>query len=64
MIFQRVTQKTIREGTAPLFDADINIEIIKADDTFRNNYVITSKNRYGVTGIKYNIFSKNIIEVF
>ncbi|WP_271782293.1 antirestriction protein [Aquimarina algiphila] len=64
VIFQRTTQKTIRGGTAPLFDAGINIEIIKADDTFRNNYAITSKNRYGVTGIKYNIFSKNIIEAF
>ncbi|TSE03940.1 antirestriction protein [Aquimarina algiphila] len=64
VIFQRTTQKTIRGGTAPLFDAGINIEIIKTDDTFRNNYAITSKNRYGVTGIKYNIFSKNIIEVF
>ncbi|WP_271783602.1 hypothetical protein [Aquimarina algiphila] len=64
VIFQRTTQKTIRGGTAPLFDAGINIEIIKADDTFKNNYAITSKNRYGVTGIRYNIFTKNIIEVF
>ncbi|WP_271729847.1 hypothetical protein [Aquimarina algiphila] len=59
-----IVQKTIRWGTAPLFDSGINIEIIKADDTFKNNYAINSKNRHGVTGIKYNIFSKNIIEVF
>ncbi|WP_244299644.1 antirestriction protein [Aquimarina algiphila] len=64
VIFQRTTQKTIRGGTAPLFDAGINIEIIKADDTFKNNYAITTKNRYGITGVKYNIFTKNIIEVF
>ncbi|TSE08049.1 antirestriction protein [Aquimarina algiphila] len=61
VIFQRTTQKTIRGGTAPLFDAGINIEIIKTDDTFRNNYAITTKNRYGITGIKYNIFNKSII---
>lgn len=61
VIFQRTTQKTIRGGTAPLFDAGINIEVIKADDTFRNNYAVTSKNRYGITGIKYNIFNKQII---
>ncbi|WP_158447864.1 antirestriction protein, partial [Aquimarina longa] len=61
VIFQRTTQKTIRGGTAPLFDSGINIEIIKVDDTFRNNYAVTSKNRYGVTGIKYNIFSKEVI---
>ncbi|WP_103072282.1 antirestriction protein [Aquimarina sediminis] len=61
VIFQRTTQKTIRGGTAPLFDAGINIEIVKADDTFRNNYAITTKNRYGVTGIRYNVFNKNII---
>ncbi|WP_282088260.1 hypothetical protein [Aquimarina algiphila] len=53
-----------QEGTAPLFDAGINIEEVKEEDTFNNNYAVTTKNRYGVTGIKYNIFSKNIIEVF
>lgn len=60
-IFQRTTQKTIRGGTAPLFDAGINIEVIKVDDTFRNNYAVTTKNRYGVTGIKYNIYNREII---
>lgn len=62
VIFQRTTQKTIRGGTAPLFDAGINIEVVKVDDTFANNYAVTTKNRYGVTGIKYNISTKNIIE--
>ncbi len=61
VIFQRTTQKTIRGGTAPLFDAGINIEVVKADDSFKNNYAITSKNRYDITGIKYNIFNKDII---
>ncbi|GAA4275939.1 antirestriction protein [Aquimarina mytili] len=61
VIFQRTTQKTIRGGTAPLFDAGINIEVVRADDSFRNNYSVTSKNRYGITGIKYNIFSKEIM---
>ena len=61
VIFQRTTGKTIRGGTAPLFDAGINIEVVKVDDTFKNNYAVTTKNRYGITGIKYNIFTKDII---
>ncbi|WP_299187595.1 antirestriction protein [uncultured Aquimarina sp.] len=61
VIFQRTTQKTIRGGTSPLYDAGINIEVIKVDDTFRNNYAVTTKNRYGITGIKYNISTKEII---
>ncbi len=61
VIFQRTTQKTIRGGTAPLFDAGVNIEVVKVNDTFKNNYAVTTKNRYGITGVKYNIFNKNII---
>lgn len=63
VIFQRTTQKTIRGGTAPLYDAGINIEVVKVDDTFLNNYAVTTKNRYGVTGVKYNISTKNSIGV-
>lgn len=62
VIFQRTTQKTIRGGTAPLFDAGINIEIVKADDSFVNNYAVTTKNRYGITGIKYNIYNRELME--
>ena len=61
VIFQRTTQKTIRGGTAPLYDAGINIEVVKADDSFKNNYAVTTKNRYGVTGIKYGIHSQETI---
>ena len=60
VIFQRTTQKMIRGGTAPLFDAGINIEVVKVDDSFLNNYALTTKNRYGVTGIRYNISQKAI----
>jgi hypothetical protein len=62
VIFQRTTQKTIRGGTAPLFDAGINIEVVKVDGFFANNYAVTTKNRYGATGIQYNIHSKNVME--
>ncbi|MBQ0733889.1 antirestriction protein [Aquimarina celericrescens] len=62
VIFQRTTKGTIRGGTAPLYDAGINIEVVKADDSFTNNYAITSKNRYGITGIQYNIYKQHIIE--
>lgn len=64
IIFQRTTQGTIRSGTAPLFDAGINLEVVKVDDTFMNNYAAATKNRYGVTGIKYNITQGEIINDF
>ncbi|PTB91544.1 antirestriction protein, partial [Marivirga lumbricoides] len=64
IIFQRTTQGTIRGGTAPLFDSGINLEAVKVDDTFTNNYVVATKNRYGVTGIQYNITQRKIINSF
>lgn len=60
VIFQRTTQGTIRGGTAPLFDAGINLEVVKVDDTFKNNYAVATKNRYGETGLQYNIYSKEL----
>jgi hypothetical protein len=64
IIFQRTTQGTIRGGTAPLFDAGINLEVVKVDETFINNYAVATKNRYGVTGMKYNITQQKIIDQF
>jgi hypothetical protein len=64
IIFQRTTQGTIRGGTAPLFDSGINLEVVKVDDTFTNNYAVATKNRYGVTGIQYNITQQKIINNF
>ncbi|PTB97988.1 antirestriction protein [Marivirga lumbricoides] len=61
VIFQRTTQGTIRGGTAPLYDASINLEVVKVDDSFKNNYAVATKNRYGETGIQYNIYSKRLI---
>ncbi|MFN3405858.1 MAG: hypothetical protein ACK40G_17315 [Cytophagaceae bacterium] len=60
-IFQRTSGKVIRGGTAPLFDAGINLEVVKQPD-HKDNYAYASKNRYGETGIKYSIFNKSIIE--
>jgi hypothetical protein len=64
IIFQRTTQGTIRGGTAPLFDSGINLEVVKVDDTFTNNYAVATKNRYGVTGTQYNITQQKIINTF
>lgn len=64
IIFQRTTQGTIRGGTAPLFDAGINLEVVKVDDTFINNYAVATKNRYGATGIQYHITKQKIINNF
>ena len=61
VIFQRTTQKTIRGGTAPLYDAGINIEVVKVDDSFKNNYAVTTKNRYGVTGIHFGVHSQTVL---
>ena len=61
VIFQRTTQGTIRGGTAPLFDAGINLEVVKVDDSFKNNYAVATKNRYGETGLQYNIYSGELM---
>ncbi|GAB4235491.1 MAG: hypothetical protein Tsb0034_09630 [Ekhidna sp.] len=61
VIFQRTTRGTIRGGTAPLFDAGINLEVVKVDDTFKNNYAVGTKNRYGETGLQYNIYTGQLI---
>lgn len=64
IIFQRTTQGTIRGGTAPLFDSGINLEVVKVGDTFTNNYAVATKNRYGVTGLQYNITQQQITNNF
>lgn len=61
VLFQRTSANKIRGGTKPLYDAGINIDVVKSDDTFINNYAVATKNRYGQTGIKYNISSKKIV---
>lgn len=61
VIFQRTAGNKIRGGTRPLFDAGINIDVVKVDDTFVNNYAITKKNRYGKAGLKFNITKRKII---
>jgi hypothetical protein len=62
VIFQRTGDKQIRGGTRPLYDAGINIEVVKADGTFVNNYAIAAKNRYGQVGIKFNISKNKIVK--
>lgn len=60
VVFQRTSGKMIRGGTRPLFDAGMNIEVVKVDDTFENNYAVATKNRYGNTGVKFNIKNKKL----
>ncbi|MDF9795383.1 nucleoside-triphosphatase THEP1 [Catalinimonas alkaloidigena] len=62
VIFQRTTQGMIRGGTAPLYDAGINLEAVKSDAGFEHNYVQATKNRYGETFIPYSIATKKIIQ--
>ena len=61
VIFQRTTQGVIRGGTAPLYDSGINIEVVRADEEFSNNYATTTKNRYGETGKRFNISSQKLV---
>lgn len=60
VLFQRTSANKIRGGTKPLYDAGINIDVVKADESFVNNYAVTTKNRYGQS-YKYNISSRKII---
>ena len=60
VLFQRTSANKIRGGTKPLYDAGINIEVVKADETFINNYAVATKNRYGQTGLRYNISKQKI----
>ena len=59
-IFQRTTSGEIRGGTKAIFDASTNCEVIKVDEHFVNNYACCTKNRYGPTGLRYNIYDKTI----
>lgn len=62
VVFQMAANKIIRGGTAPLFDAGINIEVKKPTPRFEENYAIATKNRYGATGIPYNIAFRAILD--
>lgn len=62
VLFQRASSGLIRGGTRPLYDAGINLEAVKKDGNFKNNYVVAAKNRYGMIGPRYNIYSQQIIE--
>jgi hypothetical protein len=61
-LFQSTTGGEMRGGNKPEFDAYVNIEVVKVDDTFVNNYAVCTKNRFGGTGLKYNISSQKIMK--
>ena len=60
VIFQRTAGNKIRGGTKPLYDAGINIAVHKVDNTFKNNYAECMKNRYGETGLQYNVSERRL----
>ena len=62
VLFQRTSGGKIRGGTKPLYDAGINIMVRKVDNTFVNNYAECTKNRYGQTGLQYNVSQKRLVE--
>lgn len=61
VIFQRTSAGKIRGGTKPLFDAGINVIVHKVDNTFSNNYAECTKNRYGETGLRYNVAKRGLV---
>jgi antirestriction protein ArdC len=61
VIFQQTTNGSMRGGSKSQFDADIVLFTEKYED-YTKNYVYATKNRYSKeTGLKYNIFSKQLI---
>lgn len=60
MIFQETVSGSMRGGARMKFDSDVNVEIFKPDATFRNNYALCTKNRFGETGQRYYIASRRI----
>lgn len=61
-LFQSTTSGEMRGGNKPEFNAYINLEVVKVDNTFKNNYAICTKNRFGGTGAKYNISKQKIVK--
>lgn len=61
-LFQSTTGGEMRGGNKPEFDAYVNIEVVKVDDSFINNYAVCTKNRFGGTGAKYNISTQKIMK--
>lgn len=61
LLLRHISSGEIKGGNDPAYDSGININIKKVDDTFSNNYACTSKNRYGQSGLKYNIASQKLI---
>lgn len=61
-LFQSTTGGEMRGGNKPEFDAYVNIEVVKVDDSFVNNYAVCTKNRFGGTGAKYNISTQKIMK--
>lgn len=61
VIFQRTTQGTIRGGTAPLYDAGINLEAVKSAEGFEHNFVQATKNRYGETFLPFSMASQSLL---
>jgi len=61
-LFQSTTGGEMRGGNKPEYDAYVNIEVNKVDDSFVNNYAVCTKNRFGGTGLKYNISKRKIVK--
>jgi antirestriction protein ArdC len=61
-LFQSTTGGEMRGGNKPEFDAYVNIEVVKVDDSFINNYAVCTKNRFGGTGAKYNVSTQKIMK--
>lgn len=60
VIFQQTTDGSMRGGSKSQFDADVVLFTEKFDD-YKQNYVYATKNRYSSeTGLKFNIFKKQL----
>ena len=52
----------IRGGSATLHIADVNLKAVKSKTgNFRENYVYATKNRYGLSQRKYNVYAQQFV---
>lgn len=61
IIFQQNGKGGTRGGVTVDYDTPISIKVHRVDETFENNYAELIKNRGNQIGLKYLVFSKNII---
>ncbi len=64
VIFQLNADGGMRNGVAAEFDAPVVLKALNVDNTVKNNYVMTEKNRGNTIDKKYMIVDKEVKDLF